>query len=907
MIYSRHRIEVRAYEFSTFISPLCTIKCVTHNRTITSNSVPRSDEIHKVHTRFWNVRSNVIHDASKVLPICRKFSNTCVLNRNNFRVHRSQTSKLEKNEHAYSEQNEDERTDAFLANTKFCSVEQPHTAPPKPGIFRSAISALFDKKLPTHNEQLSQVIKKSKENEADRLDSVASTNYLIIPNASLTRVSQNNKYRTETEDKNASSSFDLPVLLQLLSHNSNEERNFGLILQSDYSSLKSLFNKKFLKHEIQIPDFGSIPLLRTFLMKRDYGQALSIVKVNFKSGNILTPQEFVQLLTILYPKKKLAFSLVGMYAQKYDISAFDHECKRKILQLAYYNGDFPMFDELFRSFPNNSKISTPSLLSIALKAYIDSDRIDTAVRLFDFSVKSREKLPCYVLDTYIKDLQRVTHNAELCYNAYRLWISANLQTWPQTDALVYQFLRRFGTLEQQDWFMGCLTRKGRATHPEILMVDLTSKLVSRANMKHFYSTGGYQKWISLLKSDNTLLDKFKTKMFDLNMVHGLYDNVVHILRESTTEKDFLRRLDKLLIHLKSYGQSHTLGEFLLKLHKEMGLKIHPYYIENILRCLQAEHPEHSLEIKDLFCKFFSDDNTGKNSHMKIKLEKQLTPLNNVIGKRHNSSRKINDMTILAVENRAKSGIHPVQYDLLIAMKKCKSIDDFRRTIRLIYKYQGELNADNLKFQIEAFWKQRDLRISIPGGRSARTFLKKVLNDEHIFNSATLYDIIRLVMMSTKFNDFDVGIELLKRLQKRNLKPSNRAEMERFAYCLLNFFFKKGDFKSVLLILEEINKTEGFPISMQLVENLENIRSKYSGEIIRQLENEQEDDAGNNTVNQMALKKAVYSKVMKYYSNTTLQMHNTALKQSQNIDHEIEYFARRFKDWMNEEYTLRQYK
>lgn len=900
MIYRRSRIGRYIYKLNAYISPLCDNTCIIHKRSLYLQSTNLS------HYQFngncacnLNVQTIGSKDGQNMKLVCRCFSNTRSFNQNRFRVTRLHIPKQEQKKQNYAKRKDDEIADAFLENTKFSSVEEPHTAPPKPSFLRTAFSALFEGKQGIR-KALPRTVELTKKSQVNRLEPAISTNYLIISKVSMKKLPLKSKHVMGAEDSKTAS-FDPSTLMPIITHNSSEERNFSFILQTNYSSLKSLFKRRSLTTKIEMPDFKNIPLLQKSLVEHDYNQMLLIVKENFDNGIMLTPEEFVRLLTKLYSRKSIAFSLVKIYVQKYDISAFDMECKRKVLMLAFHNNDFLMFDKLFQSLPNSSKIAIPSLLSVALKVYIELKSISTATQLFSYSVTSGEVLPCYVLDTYIKDLQRVTHNADLCYNAYRLWISKKLQTWPQTDAQMYQFLRRFGTLEQQDLFMGCLTRNGRATHPEILMVDLTSKLIQREQLDHFYETGGYQKWITLLKSDSILLDKFKTKMLDLNIMHGLYEKVVFTLRESACEKVFLRRLDKLLIHLSSYGQSRILCDFLLKLHRELGLKLHPYYIENIWRSLQAEYPEHTKQISIQFHDLLSNDGLGESFHFFTNLNKQFRLRNTTTRKMEhitNNNNNDNNIMLTTIEDKVKLGIHPVQHEMLIAMKRCKSRDEFRRLIRLIYRYQAELDADNLKFQIETFWKQRDLRIPIPGGRSVKTFLKRVIEEEHVLNDATLNDIIRLIMMSAKFGDYDMGIEILKQLEQRQLKPSNKIEMEKLAYCLLNFFFKKCDFKSALLLLEGIKNAKEFPISIRLVENLERIQTKYSQNIFRKLDNER-DEVGETSKKKMVLKRAVYQKVMEYYSTMILIMRNKAWKESRNIDNEINYCVKGFQCWMDE--------
>ncbi|VEU22745.1 DEKNAAC103799 [Brettanomyces naardenensis] len=721
-----------------------------------------------------------------------------------------------------------------------------------------------------------------------------------------------------TTDTVEDDAFDASKIISAISNTSEAARDYSTLLDADYSLLKPLIMATSEKESGPIPavtyrDYESMALLKELLTERRFVAATTTVRQNFERGNFLTPIELEQLLADLYPHKTLAYSLIILYSQHYDITAFDSDTIARMLKLSFYNGDYAMFNQLFNTFLNVSERTVPSILAMAFKVYLNTDNVSMATQIFNQSVLVEQELPCYLLDRYLKDLKRVTRNAGLCYTAYRLWLSKNLDTWPKTDAFMYKLLIDCGSPEQLDWFKASLAKRGRAIHAEILLVDLMMKLKRPEDFDRFYSEGDYEKWLRLLGADNFLLNEFQTKLFDLNLSQGNYERAKNILLESDSQVNFLRRLDKLLVNLEAHGQSETLASLLSKLHEEAGLKIHETYPEIIWSSLIRQYPQFAVQITRRFRQFVEED----RSQIFKKLLKRLTvakddkcdgafsyPIKAANDIRTDLTPDSDGPSIDAIESRIRCGINPTQHVVVKALRYCVNADQLNRILMLVCHHPKELKMEDLGLQIQLFWKQRQFRMSMPGGRSVRSFLQRVIDNIDTLDRVTMRNLIELLMMSTKFGDYDMGYKILQYISTQGLKPSGYNDAQRFSYSLVNFFLKQQDFEKLVLVLQEV-KREDKDINLNpfFIRSLERLKEKYSPQMIRDLEAEQgqETDNDNDADDRKSFKRHVYSKLLNYYDKSIEELNKQYLAQKENVEEEVENELRFLGRWTRDDF------
>ncbi|QPG73085.1 hypothetical protein FOA43_000390 [Brettanomyces nanus] len=693
-------------------------------------------------------------------------------------------------------------------------------------------------------------------------------------------------------------------VISSISQTNETVRHYYDLLQGSFESLRTLFDQSSSlspkSDAAGNSEYRTIPSLARMLKDRCFVTAYTTVKQTFDQGNFLTPTELEQLILELYPQKTLAYSLVLLYSQKYDITAFDTTTICRMLMLSHSNNDYSMFDKLFTTYLNVSDSTDPSILSIAFKVYLDTDNVSMANQIFNQSVLTEPELPCFLLDKYLKNLKRTTRNVGLCYTAYRLWLSKDFVTWPKTDAFMYKFVRDCGSSEQLDWFMGSLARRNRATNPEILLVDLMLKLRKRTELDLFYSQGDYQKWVGLLSGSNFLLDEFETKLIDLNLSQGNYQRARTILINSDTEKHFLRRLDKIIVHLKEYRQTKTLVSLLSKLHSEAGLKIHEIYPEAIWDSLVKQYPQFSTDITKKFNYFVEQDRSHifRSLLKGMKVEKDWRsdgafayPSKNINGK-----DICNDLTPLpdnpsidAIESRIRCGINPTQHKVVKAMRYCENIDQFNRIVTLICHHPKELKMEDLGFQIQLFWKQRQFKMNMPGGRSVRNFLCRAIENMDSLDRATMRNLMELIMMSTKFEDFDLGYQILKYIRVKKLRPACSDDAQRLSYCLVNFFFKQKDFESLVLVLERVKEDPNINLNPFFIKSLVRLKEKYTTLLL-----EEEDEDPEN------FRKSVYMKLLNYYDKTICELNKKYRTERSQVEKEVDDDLQFLSSWIRDD-------
>lgn len=702
--------------------------------------------------------------------------------------------------------------------------------------------------------------------------------------------------------------FDFTKVISLIKITVEGSRDYTPFFNCDYTQLRKILcqretntTPKSLPKQNCI--YKTIPGLADLLEQGKIISAVKMVIDNFQHGNILTPSEFEQLISAAFPQKNAAYHLIVLYDRQYDITAFDTPTIIKMLKITYHCDDYAMFNRLFNGLLSICDTTPPSILSLALKVYLNSDNISMAMQIFNQSVMTERTLPCFVLDTYIRDLKRSTRNIGLCFSAYRLWLSRKFDTWPDTDALMYQSLKSTGSPEQLEWFMGSLVRCGRATDPEIFLVDLMLKLRDVESLEIFYSKGDYTKWSLLLESNPFLLNQFETKLLEQNLRNGSYERAVDILMKSPNTKILLERINKIVAHLDRYRQSEAIVEMLSRLHEQAELRIYPYYPEIIWHCLVKKYPEHCADITSKFRHLIIDDRSGILRHLLEKLRIKE-------GKGHNRSKSFpdsrarmirNDLnppanlpTVDGIESRIRCGINPTQRLVVKAMANCESVDEFNRIIALLCHHPKELSMNDLRLQIEIFWKQRQFKMNMPGGRSVGNFIQRALISIDYLEGVTLPNLMELISMSTKFNDFDLGIEVMKYIVDRQMVPSYSGEAQRLCCCLMNFFFKQKDFKNLIVLLKTIRESN-ISANMAFIGNLEKIMDRYSGDILRYSEDTDEN---------AALKKKVVGRLIEYYNDTVNVLRRNRNKSAMDVSVEIGKDIEFIKRWIEDDFHRR---
>lgn len=108
-------------------------------------------------------------------------------------------------------------------------------------------------------------------------------------------------------------------------------------------------------------------------------------------------------------------------------------------------------DQLFNKYILLIKDLPPNILNIALEVYLKSENVTVASHFFAQYVITNERLPSYILETYLKNFFKVTWNTKLCIEAYKLWLSREFNTNESTDVYMLTLIREKGTEEELNW------------------------------------------------------------------------------------------------------------------------------------------------------------------------------------------------------------------------------------------------------------------------------------------------------------------------------------------------------------------------------------------------------------------------------------------------------------------------
>lgn len=640
-------------------------------------------------------------------------------------------------------------------------------------------------------------------------------------------------------------------------------RNTDPLLQGSFACVSRLLEKPQIMHINHSKyEYPSMPRIEVLLEARKTNKVVQAVCRGFKEGVYLTPEELDHLTEDIYEQKKLAYSLVALYADHYDITAFKPKATERMLNLCFYANNYALFDRLFNAYQTVADVTDPTILTFALKTYLNMGEITFALQLFNQSVLMGQQLPPELLGSYLKDLQRTTHNnVGLCYAAYRLWTSTKLDTTPSTDAFIYQSLKRFGNTEQLDWLRSNLAARGRDNCPEVLWVDLMGQLRTPTKLETFFREE-YAIWTDDL--DTSQRNTFDTKVFDLCLSQGNYEHARSILVGSPDSRVFLQRLDKLLIHLKALGDVNTMVRLLDKLHESAKLKIHKNYSQTILGALLRSYPEQAQSIRQKYNEFAKT--TGIESGV------WYSP-----PAKHNNRQSVSD-----IEADIRKGINPTERTIISTLKRCTTVEEYSRVSELVYHHPKQLQVSNLGLQTELFWKRRSLRM--PADWSVRNFLETTLDHIDSMSSVSINNLSRLLLMSARYGDFDLGDMIIEYMVANKIRPKSTKEAQRLAYALANLFFKRHELESLVRVLENIKAGEvGF--SRYLIADLQRVQDRY----------------GNGLVASSEFEGQVHTKLLEYYRRTMEILQQEQAEHEEQIDAEVAKAFEFLQQWIGSDF------
>ncbi|ODV86293.1 hypothetical protein CANARDRAFT_22197 [[Candida] arabinofermentans NRRL YB-2248] len=571
--------------------------------------------------------------------------------------------------------------------------------------------------------------------------------------------------------------------------------------------------------------YSLIPNLSTLISAGHYKEAVELITTSYNQGVYLTPTEFEQILARISSNKPIAYLFMKLYSSKYELSLMSASSLEILLAITKNNYDYDLHLELYQTYL--SKVSDPSPFALlrALIVLINSESISMAVQWFNQSVMMYKNLEPDVLHVYIKTLFRVTSNPSLCYNAYRLWLSKDLPVSIETDAMIYQLLRDNGSNEQFEYVDKLLEKRGRkGLKFEILVTDLDSVLKSAETLKLFYSSGDYQRWLDAFWGDELLTRALHDKLFNIHLKFDDLAKVKEILMMSDDNALFIRRLNRLIKSLVNNKRPDILVPFLIKLHKEVDLKIYDDYILKIWHSCVKKYPHLKQEITEKFIRFVKVKETnGLFLHL-VPIFKQRNFDNN----RYMSTRQFiipqitGRPTVDYINSRLKMGIIPRQEEVVTAINLSETLEEVDQLIEIVNSYPKLLKPEDINLKSAIFWKQQLLCKPRPQVSDFLAFY------EERSSPMTFYELLKLLKISVKCNEAETSYKVLSDLV--TMKPPSESKAMRFVSLLLDFFLSQNKYKNVISVVESVRADKSLTMSPVMLNIMDSLKLQKQKDI-----------------------------------------------------------------------------